>query len=94
MSYNFILGARDVEKTEAAYNELNFDKTKNTISVLPLDLSDLRSVQSFAQKALTQLGHQSLDYLFLCAGTLDDARGPGPHGSQWCQGYVVNHLGL
>ncbi|KAJ5587421.1 uncharacterized protein N7459_003186 [Penicillium hispanicum] len=91
-SYTFILGVRDTEKTQAAYDELSFDKTHNSISILPLDLSDLRSVQLFAQKALTQLGPNRLDYLFLCAGTLDDAKGPGPHGSQWCQGYVVNHL--
>ncbi|KAJ5117927.1 hypothetical protein N7526_010950 [Penicillium atrosanguineum] len=29
---------------------------------------------------------------FLNAGMLDDASGLGPNGSEWCEGYVVNHL--
>ncbi|KAJ6091480.1 hypothetical protein N7467_003449 [Penicillium canescens] len=75
-SYNFILGARDTAGTQAAYDALNFDTAKHSVAILPLDLSDLRS----------------LDSLFLVAGTLDSADGPGPHGSQWCESYVVNHL--
>ncbi|KAJ5167140.1 uncharacterized protein N7482_005921 [Penicillium canariense] len=90
--YNFILGARDTEGTQAAYNALGFDASKHSVHILPLDLKDLRSVQVFAQKALAQLGPNKVDYLFLAAGTLDDANGPGPNGSQWCDGYVVNHL--
>ncbi|KAJ5081817.1 hypothetical protein NUU61_010081 [Penicillium alfredii] len=90
--YNFILGARSIAKAQAAYTELEFDTAKHTVHVLPLDLADLRSVQGFAQQALAQLGGKRLDYLFLNAGTLDDAKGPGPHGSSWCEGYVVNHL--
>ena len=65
----------------------------NSISILPLDLSDLRKVHSFSQQARAELGTQRLDYLFLNAGTLDSGNGPGPHGSLWCEGYVVNHLG-
>lgn len=91
--YKFILGARDTVKTRAAYDGLTFDKEKNTISILPLDLSNLKSVQTFAQQALAELGPHRLDYLFLNAGMLDSANGPGPYGSQWCEGYVVNHLG-
>lgn len=64
------------------------------MSVLPLDLLNLKSVQSFAKQALSELGHRPLNYLFLVAGFLANADGPGPHGSQWCESYVVNHLGM
>lgn len=80
-------------RTEAAYNGLKFDRGKNTVSVLSLDLSNLRKVQTFAQQAFAELGSHRLDYLFLSAGVLDSGNGPGPHGSQWCEAYVVNHLG-
>ena len=92
-SYNFILGARDIPRTQAAFDELKFDNSKHTVSLIPVDFTDLRSVQLFAQNALTKLGPNKLDYLFLCAGMAASAEGPGPHGSQWCAGYVVNHLG-
>lgn len=91
--HNFILGVRDTERTRAAYKELAFDEPKHSVHILALDLSNLRSVQLFAQQALTQLGPNKLDLLFLNAGVLDTASGPGPNGSQWCEGYVVNHLG-
>ena len=90
--YNFILGARDISRTQAAFDELKYDTSKHTISLLPVDLTDLRSVQLFAQQALTKLGSKKLDLLFLCAGMVAPAEGPGPHGSQWCTPYVVNHL--
>ena len=61
---------------------------------MPLDLLDLKSVQSFAKQALSELGQRPLDYLFLIAGLVASADGPGPHGSQWCESYVVNHLGM
>ena len=92
--YHFVLGVRDTTKTQAKYNSLDFDKSKHTITVFPLDLLSLPSVQSFAQNVLSQLGSQTLDYLFLCAGMLDSADGPGPNGSPWCSGCVVNHLGM
>lgn len=90
--YHFILGARDTKRTQAAYDALGFDSTKHSVHILPLDLKDLRSVQVFVQKALAQLGRHKIDYLFLAAGTLDNAKGPGPNESQWCDGFVVNHL--
>ena len=89
--YNFILGVRDISRTQAAFDELKYDTSKHTISLLPVDLTDLRSVQLFAQQALTKLGSKKLDLLFLCAGMAAPA-GPGPYGSQWCAPYVVNHL--
>ncbi|KAJ5550583.1 hypothetical protein N7535_001474 [Penicillium sp. DV-2018c] len=90
--YRFILGARDTETTRLAYNDLNFDKSKHTVSILPLDLLNLKSVQSFAKQALTELGQNPLNYLFLVAGLASSAEGPGPHGSKWCDSAVVNHL--
>lgn len=90
--HNFILGVRDTERTRSAYKELAFDESKHSVHILALDLSNLRSVQVFVQQALTQLGPNKLDLLFLNAGVLDTASGPGPNGSQWCEGYVVNHL--
>ncbi|KAJ5467982.1 hypothetical protein N7475_005734 [Penicillium sp. IBT 31633x] len=90
--YKFILGARDTEKTRLAYDDLKFDTSKHSVSVLPLDLLNLLSVRSFAKQALSELGQRPLNYLFLIAGYLSAAEGPGPHGSQWCDSYVVNHL--
>ncbi|KAA8647758.1 hypothetical protein EYZ11_000172 [Aspergillus tanneri] len=89
--YTFILGARDTARTQAAYDALKYDP-KHSVSILPLDLSNLRNVRPFAEQALQKLGDARLDYLFLVAGSLDSAEGPGPHGSSWCEGYVVNHL--
>lgn len=91
--YNFILGARNTEKVQAAYNDLGYDTSKHSVTIIPLDLLSLRSVQLFTQQALAKLGPNRVDILYLAAGTLDSAEGPGPHGSQWCEGYVVNHLG-
>ncbi|KAJ5835256.1 hypothetical protein N7447_001282 [Penicillium robsamsonii] len=90
--YSFILGARDTEKAQVAYDDLNFDTSKHSVSILPLDLLNLKSVQSFAKQALSELGQRPLNYLFLVAGLVASADGPGPHGSKWCEAYVVNHL--
>ena len=60
--------------------------------MLPLELSDLRGVKTFAQQALEKLGQDKVDYLLLNAAITDSAEKPGPHGSQWCEAYVVNHL--
>lgn len=90
--YNFILGARDISRTQAALDAIKYDTSKHTVSLVPVDLTDLRSVQLFAQQALTKLGPNKLDLLFLCAGMVASAEGPGPHGSQWCASYIVNHL--
>ncbi|KAJ5653254.1 short-chain dehydrogenases/reductase [Penicillium lividum] len=90
--YNFILGARDTEKVQAAYDDLGYERTKHSVTIYPLDLVSLRSVQLFCQKALAKLGPNRVEYLFLAAGTLDSANQPGPHGSQWTEGLMVNHL--
>lgn len=90
--YRFILGARDTEGTKKAYDDLKFDSATHSLTVLPLELSDLKGVRSFAGQALEKLGRDRLDYLLLNAGMAKAASGPGPHGSKWCEAYVVNHL--
>ncbi|KAI0470108.1 hypothetical protein GGR56DRAFT_153016 [Xylariaceae sp. FL0804] len=90
--YKFILGARDVDKTQAAYDQVKYDTTKHAISLLPLDLADLKSAKSFAQQALSKLGKDKIDILLLNAAMNKPATGPGPSGSKWCEAYVVNHL--
>ncbi|KAI0127423.1 hypothetical protein BJ170DRAFT_683266 [Xylariales sp. AK1849] len=90
--YKFILGARDIRRTQAAFDALKFDARKHSVSVLPLELSDLRGVKTFAQQTLDKLGQDKLDFLFLNAGMSNSAIGPGPHGSKWCDSHVVNHL--
>ncbi|KAF3769779.1 NAD(P)-binding protein, partial [Cryphonectria parasitica EP155] len=90
--YKFVLGARDTEGTKKAYDALKFDNAKHSLTVLPLELSSLENVKSFAQKALEKLGKDKLDYLLLNAAINKPANEPGPHGSKWCEAYVVNHL--
>ncbi|KAK0709917.1 hypothetical protein B0T26DRAFT_428650 [Lasiosphaeria miniovina] len=91
--YKFILGARNVGTTEAAYSKLGFDSTRHTLTVLPLELSDLRTAKTFAQQTLEHLGHDKLDYLLLNAATTSVGADPSPHGpAKWCEAYVVNHL--
>ncbi|PSR83563.1 hypothetical protein BD289DRAFT_453764 [Coniella lustricola] len=90
--YKFILGARDTESATRAYTDLQYDSTKHSLTVLPLELSSLTNVNSFAQQVLDKLGKDTLDYFLLNAGMSKAASEPGPHGSKWCEAYVVNHL--
>ncbi|KAK7697270.1 hypothetical protein SLS64_013704 [Diaporthe eres] len=92
--YRFILGARDTERTKKAYDDLKFDSTTHSLTVLPLELSNLKTVKSFAQQTLEKLGRDRLDYFLLNAGMAKGASGPGPNGSKWCEAYVVNHLSV
>lgn len=63
------------------------------MTVLPLELADLRGVRTFAQQALDKIGRDPVDYLVLNAGISDGAGdGPNPRGSRWCEAHVVNHL--
>ncbi|RYP68805.1 hypothetical protein DL771_006423 [Monosporascus sp. 5C6A] len=90
--YKLILGVRDTQRTRAAFDELKYDSTRHSLTVLPVELSDLRTVKTFAQQTLDTLGETNIDYLFLNAGTYKDPNGPGPHGSKWSETYLVNHL--
>ena len=90
--YRFILGVRDTQRTKAAFDEVQYDSAKHSLTLLPLELADLKNVHSFAQQALQHLGETKIDYLFLNAGMFKSAAGPGPHGSKWSETYIVNHL--
>jgi hypothetical protein len=57
-----------------------------------MELSNLKTVKTFAQQTLERLGQDKIDYLMLNAGMWKNADQPGPHGSQWCHAYLVNHL--
>ncbi|CAH0058479.1 unnamed protein product [Clonostachys solani] len=89
--YKVILGARNTEATENAYSSLSFDRSKHSLSVLPLELNNLKDVKSFARQALEKLGNDDIDYLLLNAAISDPAQGPGPHGSKWSEILIVNH---
>ncbi|ORY68366.1 uncharacterized protein BCR38DRAFT_422959 [Pseudomassariella vexata] len=98
--YKFILGARDTARTQAAFASLPYDTSKHSLSILPLELSNLSNVKYFALKTLTKLGggtqegESKLDYLLLNAAVSKAAgtESPGPNGSKWCEALVVNHL--
>ncbi|KAK0622430.1 hypothetical protein B0T14DRAFT_426089 [Immersiella caudata] len=96
--YNFILGVRNVEKTQAAFNSLNFDRAFHTLTLLPLDLSNLPTVVTFAAQTLSTLASANLSYLFLNAaisepaGPAEPPRTTNPNDSRWSKTYIVNHL--
>lgn len=90
--YRVILGARNTQKAQQAFDGLNYDKEANPLSVIPLDLADLKSVKSFAEQTLDKLGQTKIDYLLLNAGISNSAEEPSPNGSKWCEAHVVNHL--
>ncbi|KAF7376727.1 NAD(P)-binding protein [Mycena sanguinolenta] len=90
--YKFILGARDVATTQAAFGKVEFDKSQHSLVVLPLELSDLKGVKKFSQQVLERTGQDKLDYLMLNAARSNGAEQQGPHGSKWCESYIVNHL--
>lgn len=90
--HRFVLGCRDTTATESAYEAIKYDDKKHSVSILPLNLSNLKSVKSFAHESLQQVGSNKLDYVLLNAGMSKDANELGPNGSQWCEPLVVNHL--
>jgi len=92
ISYKFIVGCRDVKAAEAAYGALKYDAAIHSVTFLPVDLANLKDVRPFATKVLEILGDTKIDYLFLNAGMIKDASGPGPNDGMWCTAYVVNHL--
>lgn len=90
--YRFILGARDLKRAEKDFIDLSYDKQKHSFTFLPLQLSDLRTVRSFAAQALEKLGQSKIDLLLLNAGINKPADEPGVNGSKWCESYIVNSL--
>ncbi|QPG94035.1 hypothetical protein C2857_004234 [Epichloe festucae Fl1] len=90
--YNVVIGVRDTKTTDDAVEKLQYDRAANAVTVLPVDLSDLKGVKTFAQQALDSVGQGKIDYLLLNAGMFKGAEEKGRHGSKWCEAAVVNHF--
>jgi hypothetical protein len=90
--YRIILGARNITTTQAAFDEVQYDRSANDLALLPLDLADLTGVRTFAQQTIEKLGQDKLDCLLLNAGMAHNCHQPGKHGLKWSEPYVVNHL--
>ncbi|KAI0831559.1 NAD(P)-binding protein [Hypoxylon sp. FL0890] len=90
--YKFIIGARDTKTTQAAFDGLKYDSSKHSLFIFPLELSNLKTVQTFSQQTLEKVGQGKIDYLLLNAAIAKNANEPGPNGSKWSEAYHVNHL--
>ncbi|KAI0004828.1 NAD(P)-binding protein [Xylariaceae sp. FL0662B] len=90
--YRFILGVRNTQAAQAAYDGLEYDSSKHSLTIFPLQLSNLKNVKGFADQALEKLGKDNIDYLMLNAGMGRTVGGPGHRGSKWSESYLVNHL--
>jgi len=77
---------------QAAYDNVSYDGKKHSLTLLPLELSDLRTVKKFAAQTLEKLGHDKLDILMLNAALSKAANEPGINGTKWSEQFVVNHL--
>jgi hypothetical protein len=62
------------------------------VTVLPLELSDLKTVKTFSQQVLDKIGGEKIDYLLLNAAISESAEKPAPKGWRWCEPLVVNHF--
>ncbi|KAH8901937.1 NAD(P)-binding protein [Coniochaeta sp. PMI_546] len=91
-AYKVILGARDTARTQKAYDDVAYDRAKHSLAILPLELSDLKTVKSFAQQTLDKLGQDKIDYLLLNAGATQGKDEPEPREAKWCKSYIINHL--
>ncbi|KAH6617749.1 hypothetical protein B0J18DRAFT_259743 [Chaetomium sp. MPI-SDFR-AT-0129] len=92
-AYNIILGARDVTNTRAAFDGLGYDAARHQVTVLPLELSDLKGTKGFASEVLSLLGageKKKLDFLLLNAAISGSGQKTGPWG--WNEGLTVNHF--
>ncbi|KAK4199303.1 hypothetical protein QBC40DRAFT_84978 [Triangularia verruculosa] len=91
---NLVLGARDINRTGQAYNALSYPKTDHILSILPLELSSLKSTASFASATLERLGPDGkIDYLLLNAAVSDGTdKAAKDSKSGFCEAFVVNHL--
>ncbi|KAF7314713.1 hypothetical protein MKEN_00945300 [Mycena kentingensis (nom. inval.)] len=84
-----ILGVRNAAAAASAFSDAAVTSPAPTL--LPLELSDLLSVQAFASKTLDILGSQSLDYLLLNAAHAYTSDVKSKYGD-WCDQYIVNHI--
>lgn len=69
-----------------------YDRAKHSLAILPLELSDLKTVRTFARQTLDTLGQDKIDYLLLNAGASQGKEEPGQRQAKWCESYVINHL--
>ncbi|KAH6605767.1 hypothetical protein Trco_004920 [Trichoderma cornu-damae] len=90
--YKVILGARNTQSAIAAYDALGYECSGHAVTVLPLELSDVRTVKAFSQQVLERVGGEEIDYLLLNAAIAEGADKPGPKGWRWCEPLVVNHF--
>lgn len=93
--YKFILGARDTAKARTDFESLGFDTARHSLTILPLQLTDLAGVRAFAKKALEDLdrsGDGRLDYLVLNAAAAFPANTGDSSRSKWCDTYIINYL--
>ena len=90
--YKFILGARDPKNVSASFAALKYDEKKHDLSILPLELADLKSVNKFAEQTLENLWKGKVDYLVLNAGLVKPAEETAEWKSKWSEQYLVNHL--
>ncbi|KAI5864198.1 NAD(P)-binding protein [Durotheca rogersii] len=90
--YKLILGARDTKTAQAAFDNLEYDNAKHSLTIFPLELSNLKTVKAFSQHALSKIGQDNVDYLLLNAAISKSTDEPGHHGSKWSESYIVNHL--
>lgn len=99
-AYRVIVGARNVSAARAAFDALPDGKGREpAVTVLPLELADLRNVKTFAREALEVVGKVGesstprVDYLLLNAAITNAANdNPNKIPGKWCEAFVVNHL--
>ncbi|KAK6858761.1 hypothetical protein PG995_005325 [Apiospora arundinis] len=58
-AYTVIIGARDVDRTTAAYGQVMYENRRHRIKVLSVELANLASVQEFAKKAMAAISKDS-----------------------------------
>ena len=86
-----ILGVRNPSKTTPELDQLGYDKSKHSVSVLQCDFADLAQIKKFSQEALGKLGESKLDYVMFNQGLIKKGDAPGMFGSR-NESYFVNHL--
>jgi NAD(P)-dependent dehydrogenase (short-subunit alcohol dehydrogenase family) len=95
-----------VPRTRAAYDALGYDGARHRLTVLPLELADLRGTRALAGEVVRLLdageggggfggGAGVLDYLLLNAAIAGGDVGAEERGgfAGWKEAVVVNHFG-
>jgi NAD(P)-dependent dehydrogenase (short-subunit alcohol dehydrogenase family) len=90
--HRFILGCRNTKNVQIAYDDLGYNTKIHSVTLLPLELSDLRTVKHFAAQTLDKLEGEKINVLMLNAAVIKAANEPGINGSKYNEQYIVNHL--